>query len=175
MTHRPFVLSCLVALSVALGCGAFERWACGEPCRGGVNPVLGSSQDFELQGYAQNDAMVLGPQRCEADQDLEVEVIHVVTHGEDTDIVAAMWVVDRLLPELRARGVGGLSSGVGACTNPDDPGARPGFRIGTDDWTLVDEIVALVVELATEDDVAVTVTLAVAPTPILCPDDDCGT
>jgi hypothetical protein len=171
MLHRLAVVS--LVLFCAGACGAFERWACGEPCEGGVEPAEGTAADFTRSGHDDAHATVAAPTVCEEIAGEDVHVVAVVTHGSDAELSEGEWITDRLRPELTARELP-TGWGVGACTDPDDP-ERQGLRISTTDWADVDPIVETILELAREDDAALTLTIAVEPTVIACPDDACGT
>jgi hypothetical protein len=174
MLHRLAVFSMI--LSGAGACGALERWACGDPCEGGVLPADGSTESFTLAGLEEADATVSEATPCEDFAGEQVHVVQVVTHGADAEIREGEWISDRLRPALLARGIS-TSWGMSLCTDPagtPDP-ARHGLGVGTTDWADVDPIVQTILELARDDDAALQLTITIEPVVIACPDDDCGT
>lgn len=159
-------------LALAAGCGALERWACGEPCEGGVTPPDGAEADFTLAGQDDERAAISTPSFCEEIGGETAHVVHVVTRGADTEVGEGEWISDRLRPQLAARDLP-TGWGVGPCTDPADPEAQ-GVRLSTTTWTDMDAIVQTILELAEEDDVALELTIAIEPVVALCPQDDCS-
>ena len=170
LLHRVALLSLVLFITGA--CGALERWACGEPCEGGVEPAEGSQADVTRAGQDDELATVSEPTFCEDIGGEAAHVVQVVTHGSDTEVSEGEWITDRLRPQLIARDVS-TGWGLGPCTDPADP-ERQGLRVFTSDWADVDPIVETILELAAEDDAALALTIAVEPIVIACPQDDCG-
>lgn len=170
MLHRLALVSSI--LSCATACGVLERWACGEPCEGGVRPAEGSEESFTLADLDEPDATVSDAMPCEEIEGERVHVVHVVTRGADTEIDEGEWIADRLRDELSARDLP-TGWGLGECTDPTEP-EHQGLRVFTTDWADTDPIVETILELAKEDDVALELTIAIEPVVISCPDEDCG-
>jgi hypothetical protein len=169
-------LSTIVAFTslLASGCGLIERAACGEPCEGGIEPADGEPEDFTLAGLVDEDATITEPAICEADEDLEVFVFHIQTHGENTEVDSSEWVFDRLIPALRD-GDGPMPGyGLGKCAGLERAPEEDGLRLYVTDWGQLDPLTMAVLDRVREDDVAVTVTIAVEPNIIACPDIGCG-
>ncbi len=160
----------------SVGCGLFERWACGdeEPC-GGFEPVEGTVDDFSHGGRDDEQARIAEPQLCEFDPepDDDVFMVQLETHGEDDEVVVSEWTGDRLLPELQARGIARPQRGIGVCAHASDPDAY-GHRLAFHDWTELEAAVSVVLELAEQDDVALQLVFVVEPLAIVCPGDACG-
>lgn len=161
-------ISILIGLVLTGGCGLIERAACGEPCESGIVAAAGDPSDFTLAGYEEDGASVSDAQPCEDEDDVFVTTIE--TTGDDAPV--GTWISDRVAPELQARGLS-VSRALGACVSFESEGAL-GLRLGTNDWADLDPIAQTVLDLAAEDDVAVSVVVAVEPEILACADVGCG-
>ncbi len=162
-------LVCSISLSALLGCGAFERWACGEPCSARDTPADGVPEDFTLGGQDDPTATVSEPFVCDTVGELETFAATVVTPGSDVEVDAGMWKADRLIPELDARGLW-----VGQQLADCGLSGETALALVTTDWALLDAIARTIIETAEEDDVGVEVLLVVEPHRGACPDIACG-
>lgn len=162
-------LACSLALGVVPGCGAFERWACGEPCRAENLPADGTPADFTLAEQPDLNATVSAPFVCDTVGEHETFAATIETHGTDIEIDRDMWIADRLIPELDARELS-----VGQQLEDCGPAGDPILALVSSDWALLDAITRAIIETAEEDDVAVEVLLVVEPHLGACPDTACG-
>lgn len=162
-------LVCSLGLGVFPGCGAFERWACGEPCRAENSPAQGTQADFTLAEQPDLGASVSAPFVCDTVGEFETFAATVETHGTDVEIDRDMWIVDRLIPALEARQLY-----VGQQFADCGPSGDRIPALVSADWALLDAITRTIIETAEEDDVAVEVLLVVEPRLGACPDEACG-
>ncbi|MEM6994808.1 MAG: hypothetical protein AAF721_30115 [Myxococcota bacterium] len=176
--HRFHRLLPLVLSSTLLpGCGVLERWACGAPeedCNIPPEPAAGSPQDATLAGTADEHATITDVEFCELVGEEETNMVHITTHGTDTDPDFSAWVIDRLVPELHARDLY-LGRGLTPCPHPNDDN-DVSYGLSTSDWGNVDPALRVIRELAIEDDVAIELSVVVEPVVHYCAqaDDACG-
>lgn len=154
--QRVFYASWIVWLSLA-GCELCDE---SNDCTGGFVPIAGDRADFSLDQDPPANATVREPRVCEDAYD-EAHAIDVLVFGEET-VDASRWMVDELRPLLAMRGV---NSGWGFSDCYENT-----ISIIVHDWGEAQEIGETTIELATEQDVTVSVHITVESMPIYCAD-----
>ncbi|MEM6294983.1 MAG: hypothetical protein AAGA54_27170 [Myxococcota bacterium] len=125
---------------------------------GGIAPITGDASDLSVLDAVPEGATVRAPRPCD-DADLEAYALDLI-HAGGTVADNGAWMVDRLRPALDDRR---LYTGWGssACYPRN-------IALIVDDWAEANEIAELAFELAAEDDVTVSVHIAIEEQAIPC-------
>jgi hypothetical protein len=122
----------LVAPVRGSACGILEQAACGGPCEGGIEPIVGNVDQVASSQQPIRGASVAAPALCEIVGDQPSYAVRVETYGSDDDVGSGTWSVDWVEPEL-ARGALHRGWGVGTC-DQSAMASVPELRVIVHDW-----------------------------------------